>query len=318
MKNRLCSDLNIEYPIIGGAMTGFSNPVLTAAISEAGGFGVYAAGLFNRDIGRIREDIQECKRLTKKPFGINVPMASPIVNELMEFICTEEIAAVTTGAGSPKVYLTLLKEAGVKVMPVISTPEQAKKMEKLQVDAVIASGRDAGGIVGKMGTMSLVPAAVDAVNIPVIAAGGIADGRGMAAAFALGACGVQMGTRFMLSAEATLHPNTREYLLSRSGSDTVVLGEKIGSKVTGRYVIAPFVENVMSFEKSSEATLNEFQQMTAGRDDLAIFEGNLEEGMISAGMGLGLIHDILPCKEIILNTMKEFRQTAEKVKAVSI
>lgn len=313
MKFDLCKELGIEYPILGGAMTGLSDPTLTAAISNAGAFGIYASGMHINDIGAVREGIQECKHLTDKPFGVNIAMVAPIVGELMEYICKENIAAVTTGAGSPEKYLPMLKEAGVSVIPVVAAPRQAIKMAKAGVTAVVAEGMESGGNAGHMTTMPLIPAVCDAVDIPVIAAGGIVDGRGMAAAYALGACGIQMGTRFMLSKEARLCRAAEDFLLSKDGSETLVLGQRIGNKVNARVVMCPGVQKVLDYEAQPGMTIPEYQAFTRGKSPRALFEGDFETGYISAGMGIGAIHEVLSCKEIVERTMKEFNEIRKRM-----
>ena len=312
MKFDLCKQLGIKYPIFGGAMTGISDPVLTAAISETGAFGVYACGMNINDIGAVREGIQECKHLTDKPFGVNVSMVAPIIDELMDCVCRENIAAVTTGAGSPEKYVPMLKEAGVSVIPVIASPRQARKMALAGVTAVVAEGFESGGNAGRMATMPLIPAVCDAApDIPVIAAGGIVDGRGMAAAYALGACGIQMGTRFMLSKEARLCSQAQDFLLSKDGSETLILGQRIGNKVNARVVMCPGVQLVLDYEARPGMTIPEYRKFATGRSARALFEGDFDTGYISAGMGIGAIHEVLTCREIVERTMAEF----EKVRA---
>ena len=307
MKNfDICSLLGIRYPIFGGAMTGVSGPALTAAISEAGALGIYATGMHINDIGLVREEIQECKRLTRKPFGVNVAMVAPIVGELMEYLCKENIVAVTTGAGSPEKYVPMLREAGVHVIPVVGAPRHAVKMASAGVDAVVAEGMESGGNAGHMTTMPLVPAICDRVDLPVIAAGGIVDGRGMAAAFALGACGIQMGTRFMLSREAGLCTDAQQFLLSRDGSETLVLGQRIGNKVNARVVMCPGVQKVLDYEAQPGMTIPEYKKFASGKNARAMYGGDFETGYISAGMGIGVITEVLSCEEIVRKTMDEF------------
>lgn len=307
--------LGCKYPIIGGAMTGVSDPAFTAAISEAGAFGVYATGLYVNDLGAVREGIQECKRLTKKPFGVNVTLVAPIIDELMDYLCKEGIQAITTGAGSPERFMPMLREAGVHVLPVVASPRQAKKMEAAGVTAVIAEGMESGGNAGRMCTMPLIPAVVDSISLPVIAAGGIADGRGMAAAFALGACGVQIGTRFMLSEESKVHPKAKQFLLEKDGSETLVLGQRIGNKVNPRVVMCPCVEKVLEYEAAPGCTLAEYQAFSRGRTAKAIQNADFEEGFLSAGMDIGIIKEILPCSAIVESIMQEFKAVSSALSA---
>lgn len=306
MKTKLCDLLGIDSPIIGGAMTGVSDPTLTAAISEAGALGVYASGFYADDIGPVREGIQEIKHLTQKPFGVNVALASPIVDELMDLFCKEGISAVTTGAGSPARFIPMLREAGIVVMPVIASPKHAKKMSAAGASVVIAEGMESGGNAGTMATMPLIPAVVDSTDLPVVAAGGIVDGRGMAAAFALGACGVQMGTRFMLSMESPLCDAAKDFLLSNDGSGTLVLGQRIGNRINPRVVMCPGVQKVLDYEAAPGRTLEEYRAFLRGKSTLGCRLGDLDNGYISAGMGIGVITEILTCKEIVEQTMREF------------
>lgn len=305
----LCRLLGIEVPILGGAMTGVSGPTLTAAISEAGALGIYATGMHSNDLGAVREEIQECRHLTKRPFGVNVAMVAPIADELMKYLCKEGIAVVTTGAGSPAKYVPMLKEAGVKIIPVIGAPKHALKMAAAGVDAIVAEGMESGGNAGHMSTMPLIPAVRDRVDLPIIAAGGIVDGRGMAAAFALGACGVQMGTRFMLSKEAGLCKTAQDFLLSKDGSETIILGQRVGNKVNARAVICPGVQKILDYERRTGVGIPEYKAFLGhDRTIKGMYEGDLENGYISAGMGIGVISEILSCREIIEKTMKDFRE----------
>ena len=319
MKFDLCKELGIQYPILGGAMTGITDPRLTAAISEAGGLGIYASGMHINDIGAVREGIQECKHLTGKPFGVNIAMVAPIVDELMEYVCRENIAAVTTGAGSPAKFIPMLKEAGVRVIPVVAAPRQAVKMAQAGVTAIVAEGMESGGNAGHMTTMPLIPAVIDAMRaagceVPVIAAGGIVDGRGMAAAAALGACGVQMGTRFMLAEEADLCDAAKQFLLVRDGSETLVLGQVIGNKVNARVVMCPGVQKVLDLEREPGMTIEEYKKAVRGRSGPAVHQGDFENGYISAGMGIGAIHKICSCKEIIESTMREYHEICSNMR----
>lgn len=309
----LCKELGIRYPILGGAMTGVSDPALTAAVSEAGGLGIYATGMHSSDIGAVREQLQECRHLTDKPFGVNIAMVAPIAEELMKLVCSENIAAVTTGAGSPARFVPMLREAGVRIIPVIASPRHAVKMAKAGVTAVVAEGMESGGNAGHMTTMPLIPAVLDALaaenlSLPVIAAGGIVDGRGMAAARALGACGIQMGTRFMLSQESCLCQEAKDFLLSRDGSETLILGQRIGNNVNPRVVMCPCVEKLLALETQPGLTLEEYRAAIRGRSLPGMLEGDLENGYISAGMGIGAIHDLPTCREIIQRTMAEYEE----------
>ena len=225
----ICSMLNIEYPIIQGAMAWISDPSLVSAVSEAGGLGVLATGHLNPE-GCVKA-IREIKAKTNKPFAVNIMLLSPFADELVKVVCEEKVPVVTTGAGSPGKYIQMFKESGTKVLPVAPSVAIAKRMEKDGADAVIAEGCESGGHIGKITTMALVPQVVDALNIPVIAAGGIADGRGMAAARMLGASGFQIGTRFLVANECTVHPNYKERIIKAKDIDTTTTGASTGHPV---------------------------------------------------------------------------------------
>lgn len=227
--NRICEILNIKYPIIQGGMAWVADSNLAAAVSNAGGFGIIGTGSATADI--VKKEIDNCRRLTDKPFGVNVMLMSPNADEVIDLIIEEKPAGITTGAGNPAKYMDRLKEAGIKVIPVVPTVALAQRMEKLGADAVIAEGTEAGGHIGELTTMVLVPQVAEALNIPVIAAGGVADGRGIAASFALGAEGVQIGTRFICSEECNIHQNYKDAVLKAKDRDAVVTGRPTGHPV---------------------------------------------------------------------------------------
>ena len=271
MKTRLCELLGIEYPIIQGGMAWVATAELAAAVSNGGGIGLIAAGNAPADV--VRTQIQKAKSLTDKPFGVNVMMMSPFVEEVMQVIIEEKPAVVATGAGNPGKYIPSLKEAGIKIMPVVASVAMAKKMEKDGADAIIAEGTEAGGHIGELTTMVLVPQVVDAVSIPVVAAGGIADSRGAVAAFALGADGIQVGTRFICSTECIAHDNYKQAVIKAKDRDDKL--EKQGA----------------SFE--------EIEALGVGGLRRAFEEGDTQTGSLMAGQSAAMVHEIQPCADII-------------------
>ena len=229
MKTKVTELLQIEYPIIQGGMAWVAEHHLAAAVSEAGGFGLIGAASAPPEI--VREEIRKAKELTDKPFGVNIMLLNPNADEVAKIVVEEGIQAVTTGAGNPEKYMPMWKEAGVKVIPVVASVAMAKRMERYGADAVVAEGMEAGGHIGNQTTMALIPQIVDAVNIPVIAAGGIGDGRGVAASFMLGAEGVQMGTRFVVADESIVHDNYKDRIVKAKDIDSVVTGQSTGHPV---------------------------------------------------------------------------------------
>jgi len=294
IKTRVTELLGIEYPIIQGGMAWVATHELAAAVSEAGGLGIIAAGNAPKEV--VRDEIRAVKKLTNKPFGVNIMLLSPFVDEVVETVLEEGVPVVTTGAGNPGKYLERFKEKNIKVIPVVPSVALAKRMEKEGVDAVIVEGTEAGGHIGELTTFALVPQVVDAVSIPVIAAGGIADARGFVAAFALGAEGVQIGTRFVLSTEAKVHENYKNMLLKAKDRDAIVTGRTTGHPV--RVIKNKFTREFLELEKQN-TPLEELDKFGAGKLRLAVVEGDVEQGSVMAGQIAGLINDIKPCKEII-------------------
>lgn len=294
MKTNICELLGIKYPIIQGGMAWVATAELAAAVSNAGGLGLIAAG--NAPADYVREQIRKAKTLTDKPFGVNVMLLSPFAGEVMEAICEEKVAVVTTGAGNPGKYIPALKAAGIKVVPVIASVAIAKKMERDGADAVVAEGTEAGGHIGELTTMALVPQVVDALNIPVIGAGGIADSRGVVAALALGASGVQIGTRFLCSDECTAHENYKQAVVEAKDRDAVVTGRSTGHPVRG-------IKNKLTREfdklEKSGASAEEIESLGAGALRNAVVDGDAQMGALMAGQSAGLIEDIKPCQQII-------------------
>lgn len=299
----ICDLLNITYPIIQGGMAWVATHSIAAAVSNAGGLGIIAAGHAPADW--VRKEIRACKEKTDKPFGVNVMLLSPYVEEVMQVILEEKVAVVTTGAGNPGKYIDALKGIGCKVIPVIPSVALAKRMEKCGVDAVIAEGCESGGHIGELTTMALVPQVVDAVTIPVIAAGGIADGRGMAAAFMLGACGVQLGTRFLVAEECDIPSSYKERVIKASDIDAVVTGRSTGHPV--RALRNPLTRAFQKLEKEG-ASEEELNQLGTGALRKAAIEGDMQNGSILAGQISGMITKQQTTKEIIddlMNGVKE-------------
>lgn len=292
--NRICEILDIKYPIIQGGMAWVADANLAAAVSEAGGFGIIGTGSATGEI--VREEIRKCKEMTNKPFGVNIMLMSPNAEEVVDVIVEEKPKAITTGAGNPAKYMEKLKKAGIKVIPVVPTVALAKRMEKLGADAVIAEGTEAGGHIGELTTMVLIPQISDEVSIPVIAAGGIADGRGMAATFALGAEGVQIGTRFICSRECNIHENYKELVLKAKDRDAIVTGRTTGHPV--RALKNKLSKKYLKMEKEG-ASSEELEKLGVGSLRLAVVEGNVDEGSFMAGQSAAMIKDIKSCKEIV-------------------
>ena len=300
MKTRVTELLQIEYPIIQGGMAWVAEHHLAAAVSEAGGFGLIGAASAPPEI--VREEIRKAKELTDKPFGVNIMLLSPNADEVAKIVVEEGIQAVTTGAGNPEKYMSMWKEAGVKVIPVVASVAMAKRMERYGADAVVAEGMEAGGHIGNQTTMALIPQIVDAVNIPVIAAGGIGDGRGIAASFMLGAEGVQMGTRFVVADESIVHENYKNRIVKAKDIDSVVTGQSTGHPVR-------CLRNQMTKEyikKEQEGVpFEELERMTLGSLRKAVMDGDILNGTVMAGQIAGLVSKRQSCKEILQEIMGE-------------
>lgn len=294
INSNLCKLLNIKYPIIQGGMAWIATAELAAAVSNAGGLGIIAAG--NAPVEVLEHEIKKIKKLTDKPYGINVMLLSPFVDDIMALIAKERVPVITTGAGNPGKYMELLKGVNTKVIPVVPSVALAKRVEKAGADAVIVEGTEAGGHIGELTTMVLVPQIVDAVSIPVIAAGGIADGRGMVAALALGAQGVQVGTRFVCSEECEVHLNYKQAIINAKDRDTVATARSTGHPVR-------VIKNKLSkeFDKLEKlcVPMEELENLGAGRLKLSAVDGDMENGSIMAGQIAGLVKDIKTCKQII-------------------
>lgn len=300
MKTKVTELLQIEYPIIQGGMAWVAEHHLVAAVSEAGGFGLIGAASAPPEI--VREEIRKAKELTDKPFGVNIMLLNPNADEVAKIVVEEGIQAVTTGAGNPEKYMQMWKEAGVKVIPVVASVAMAKRMERYGADAVVAEGMEAGGHIGNQTTMALIPQIVDAVNIPVIAAGGIGDGRGVAASFMLGAEGVQMGTRFVVADESIVHDNYKDRIVKAKDIDSVVTGQSTGHPVR-------CLRNQMTKEyikKEQEGVpFEELERMTLGSLRKAVMDGDILNGTVMAGQIAGLVSKRQSCKEILQEIMTE-------------
>ena len=300
MKTEITELLGIEYPILQGGMAWVADYHLAAAVSEAGGLGIIGAG--GMDAEMVRNQVREVKKLTNKPFGVNVMLMNPHAPEIAKMLVEEDVKVVTTGAGSPEKFMPMWKEAGIKVIPVIASVAYAKRMEKVGADAVVAEGTESGGHIGEATTMTLVPQVVDAVNIPVIAAGGIADGRGFAAAFMLGAKAVQMGTVFICAEETNVHQNYKDFVMKAKDIDSKVTGRSTGHPV--RILRNQMVTEYLKME-SEGASLDELEQLTLGALRKAVVDGDTKMGSVMAGQISGLVKEQRTCKQIIEDIMTE-------------
>ncbi len=300
-KNPVCEMLGIEYPIFQGGMAWIADAELAAAVSNAGGLGIIAA--MNSNGEQLREQIIKARSLTDKPFGVNLMLMSPFIDEAVEVVCREQVKVVTTGAGNPAKYMEKLKAAGVKVICVVASVALAVMVERMGASAVIAEGCESGGHVGETTTMALVPQVADAVSIPVIAAGGIADGRGMAAAFMLGAVAVQMGTRFLTAKECNVHDNYKDKVLKAKDRDTIVTGKRLGHPV--RALKNRMTRNFAAKELEPSTTDEELEKMGAGALRRAAVEGDVKTGSCMCGQIAGLVNSTGTCREIVTGICSE-------------
>ena len=299
--NPICEMLGIKYPVIQGGMAWIADAELAAAVSNAGGLGLIAA--MNSNGEQLREQIKKAKTLTDKPFGVNLMLMSPYIDEAVKVVCEEGIKVVTTGAGNPAKYMEQLKSAGVKVICVVASVALAVMVERMGASAVVAEGCESGGHVGDTTTMALVPQVVDAVSIPVIAAGGIADGRGMAAAFMLGAQAVQMGTRFLTAKECNVHANYKEKVLKAKDRDTIVTGKSLGHPV--RALKNRMTRDFQAKELDPSTTPDELEKMGAGALRRAAIEGDVKTGSCMCGQIAGLVNSEGTCEEIITGICRD-------------
>ncbi len=309
-KNPVCEMLGIQYPVIQGGMAWIADADLAAAVSNAGGLGLIAA--MNSNGEQLRAQIKKAKELTDKPFGVNLMLMSPYIEEAVDVVCQEKIKVVTTGAGNPAKYMDKLLSNGVKVICVVASVALAVMVERMGASAVVAEGCESGGHVGDTTTMALVPQVVDAVSIPVIAAGGIADGRGMAAAFMLGAKAIQMGTRFLTAKECNVHPNYKEKVLKAKDRDTIVTGKSLGHPV--RALKNSMTREFSAKENDGVTTAEELERMGAGALRRAAVDGDVKTGSCMCGQIAGLVKTEGTCKEIITSITGE----AEKLLKIAI
>lgn len=312
IKSRVCEILGIEYPIFQGGMAWVADAELAAAVSNAGGLGLISA--INAGTEAVRNEIRKCKTLTDKPFGVNIMLQAPNAAEIAEMIVEEGVKIVTTGAGSPAKYLPMWKENGIKVVPVIACIAHAIKMQAAGVDAIVAEGAESGGHVGELHTMPLIPQIVDAVDIPVIAAGGICDGRGAAAAFMLGAEGVQVGTRFLSATECNVHESYKEKILKATDISTIVTGKTLGHPV--RSLKTPFSRTFAKMESDPNVTPEEVLAFGGGALRKAVQEGDID-GSYMAGECAGMVKQIEPAaaiiEDIILGAEKVMKERVERM-----
>ncbi|EOS77581.1 enoyl-[acyl carrier protein] reductase II [Lachnospiraceae bacterium 10-1] len=300
MQTRITKLLEIEYPIIQGGMAWVAEHHLAAAVSEAGGLGIIGAASAPAEV--VREEIRKAKKLTDKPIGVNIMLMNPNAPEVARVVLEEGVKVVTTGAGNPAKFIKDFKEAGVKVIPVVASVAMAKMMERCGADAVVAEGTESGGHIGSATTMCLVPQVADAVQIPVIAAGGIGDGRGFAAAFMLGAEAVQMGTRFVVAKESIVHKNYKEKIVKAKDIDSEVTGRSTGHPV--RQIRNQMSREYLRLEKEG-AGLEELEQLTLGSLRRAVMDGDVVNGTLMAGQIAGLVKREQTCKEMIEEIMQE-------------
>ena len=300
--------LGIQHPIVQGGMAWVATWELALAVSEAGALGIYGAGNAPPDL--VRGQVRQIAQRTQRPYGLNIPLFSPYVDEVLAICVEEGVPVVTTGAGNPAPYLERLKSAGIKVMPVVASAALAKRLERAGADAVIAEGAESGGHIGEVGTLALVPAVVDAVGIPVIAAGGIADGRGLAAALALGAAGAQMGTRFICTEECIAHADYKQAIVRASERSTMVTGVTVGHPVRCiRNQMARAFDELEKRGASEEEILN----FGTGRLRQAAMEGDVTSGSLMAGQAAGLVHDIVPARELVERTIREAEEAMDRL-----
>lgn len=301
--------LGIKYPVFQGAMAQIARYQLASAVSNAGGLGIIASGGMSPE--QLREEIVNCKKHTDKPFAVNLMLMMHNIDEIIDVVIEEGIGIVTTGAGTPRKYMPKLKEAGIKVIPVIPSVKAAKKMEDLGCDAVVVEGMEAGGHVGESTTMALLPQVTSAVNIPVIAAGGIADGRGVAAAYCLGASGVQMGTVFLATEECPVSENYKNAIIEAVDTSTTLTGTKFGAPVRG--IKNELTKRYHELEEKS-STLMELEELTLGSLRKAAYEGDVENGSIMSGQIAGLVNEIRPVKDVIESVLEEAKEVLAKTK----
>ncbi|OUN95769.1 nitronate monooxygenase [Pseudoflavonifractor sp. An44] len=300
--------LGIEFPLIQGGMANIATGAFAAAVSNAGALGLVGSGGW--DAETLRREIRIAKEHTDKPFGVNLMLMNPHIDDLAKVVVEEGVAVVTTGAGNPGKYVPAWKEAGIRVFPVVAAPILAKRLERLGVDGFIAEGTESGGHVGEMTTMALVPQVVDTVSVPVIAAGGIADGRQLAAAFALGACGAQIGTCLLASEECPIHENYKKAVIKASATDTIVTGRTTGAPV--RVLKNKMAREYVRMEKD-HLPLEELEKLTLGSLRRAVFDGDVDTGSFMAGQVAGMVHEVRPLRQIFEDLMAGYDKTVKEM-----
>jgi len=299
LRTRLTDLLEIEHPIIQGGMAWTATAELSAAVSNAGGLGVIGAGHMPTEL--LRDQIRLAKELTDRPFGVNLMLLTPHIDELVAMVLKEGVHAVTTGAGNPGKYMSAFKDRHIKVLPIAPSVALAKRLESIGADAIIGEGMEAGGHIGELTTMVLTPQLVDAVSVPVVAAGGIADGRGVAAAFALGAEGVQVGTRFMCASECTIHPDVKQRIVKARDRDTVVTGYSTGHPV--RVIKNKLAKTIVELDRENRP--EDIEVLGSGKLALCMREGDLEMGSIMAGQAAAMVDCVQPAAEIVYAMVAE-------------
>ena len=314
MGTRLTELLGIQYPILQGAMAWISDAGLAAAVSNAGGAGIISTG--GRTTEYTQAEIRRCRTLTQKPFGVNVMLMAPNKDEIVDVICTEKPAFVTLGAGNPVPYFEKLHAAGIKVIPVVPNVKLAKRVEEKGADAIVVEGMEAGGHIGSIATMPLMTQVIPAVSLPVVMAGGFADGRGLAAALVMGASGVQMGTRFLVAEECPVHQNMKEKLLKAIDTDSIVTGLTIGGAVRG--LKNKFSENFVKMEYEGKTSKEELLKLATGTNKLAAVDGDTENGMMQAGQSLLPLDRIEPVETIINRIIIEAQDALDRANTLSI
>jgi len=307
VRTRVTELLGIEHPVVQGGMAWTATAELAAAVSDSGGFGIIGAGHMPTEL--LRDQIRTAKELTEKPFGVNLMLLTPHIDDIVEMVLAEGVHAVTTGAGNPGKYMPAFKERGIKVLPIAPSVALAKRLESIGADAIIGEGMEAGGHIGELTTMTLIPQLVDAVDVPVIAAGGIADGRGVAAAFALGAEGVQVGTRFMCATECTIHGNVKARIVEARDRDTVVTGYSTGHPV--RVIKNKLAKMLIELDRENKP--EEIESLGSGKLSLCMCQGDLEMGSIMAGQSAALVDRIQPAAEIIEDLMSGMFSTIDRL-----
>ncbi len=314
MGTRLTELLDIEYPILQGAMAWISDATLASAVSNAGGAGIISTG--GRTTEYTREEIRRCRTLTNKPFGVNVMLMAPNKDEIVEVICEEKPSFVTLGAGNPVPYFEKFHAAGVKVIPVVPNVKLAKRVEEKGADAIVVEGMEAGGHIGSIATMPLMTQVIPEVGLPVVMAGGFADGRGLAAALIMGAAGVQMGTRFLVAEECPVHPNMKEKILEAVDTDSIVTGLTIGGAVRG--IKNKFSEEFVALEHSGKASKEELLKLATGTNKLAAVDGDVVNGMMQAGQSLRPLTEIEPVAKIINRIIVEAQGALDRAATISL